>query len=163
MTAIIRKAILEDYDALCELIDQVDALHRDRLPNIYRKPDGPVREENEIAALIADERVGLFVAEVEGELAGYIHAYLRDTPPVPVLVPRRFGMIDSMAVGANQRRKGIGQALIAQVQGWAREKGAASLELNVYEFNQDALLFYEALGFSVLRRGMSKPLEDEAA
>ncbi len=163
MNAIIRKAILDDYDALCELIDQVDALHRDRLPGIYRRPDGPVREKNEIAAFIADERVGLFVAEVEGELAGYIHAYLRDTPPVPVLVPRRFAMIDSMAVGKNQRRKGIGQALIAQVQRWAREQGATSVELNVYEFNRGALRFYEALGFKVLRRGVSKPLEDEAA
>lgn len=159
----IRKATLEDYAALCELIDQVDALHRDRLPGIYRKPDGPVRERDEIAAIIADERAGLFVAEAEGKLAGYIHAILRDTPDAAVLVPRRFAMIDSMAVGASQRRKGIGQALIAQVQCWAREQGAASLDLNVYEFNRDALLFYESLGFTTLRRWMSMPLEDEAA
>jgi GNAT superfamily N-acetyltransferase len=114
-------------------------------------------------SIIAYERAGLFVAEGEGKLAGYIHAFLRDTPAAVVLVPRRFAMIDSMAVGANQRRKGIGQALIAQVRRWTREQAATSVDLNVYEFNRDALLFYESLGFTTLRRWRNMLLEDEVA
>jgi GNAT superfamily N-acetyltransferase len=163
MKAIIRKAKPQDYEALCELIDQVDALHRDHLPGIYRKPEGPVRDKEEVATLLTDDNVGLFVAEMEGELAGYIHAFVRDTPPIPVFVPRRFIMIDSMAVKKNERRKGIGQALIAKVHQWAIEKEATSVELNVYEFNQEAIMFYEALGYEVVRHLMSKTFGNKAA
>ena len=37
---------------------------------------------------------------------------------------------------------------------YAREKGIRRLELNMWEFNQDALAFYEAAGFSTYRRYM---------
>jgi ribosomal protein S18 acetylase RimI-like enzyme len=36
-------------------------------------------------------------------------------------------------------------------------EGAASVDLNVYEFNRDALLFYESLGFTTLRRWRTRP------
>ncbi len=40
----IRQATAEDYDALCTIIDEVDTLHRDRMPHIFQKPPGPVRD-----------------------------------------------------------------------------------------------------------------------
>jgi len=42
---------------------------------------------------------------------------------------------------------------------WAAEKGAANIELTVYEFNQSAIAFYEGLGYTPLSRKLSKPLE----
>ena len=33
---IIRPARPEDYEAICEVLDEVDALHRDALPQIFR-------------------------------------------------------------------------------------------------------------------------------
>ena len=62
---IIRQATAEDYDALCAIIDEVDTLHRDRMPHIFQKPPGPVRDREYILGLLADENVGLFVAEIE--------------------------------------------------------------------------------------------------
>ena len=40
----IRAATKRDYDALNQIIDQVDALHREHLPHIFQKPDGPPRD-----------------------------------------------------------------------------------------------------------------------
>ena len=157
---IIRQAAAEDYDALCAIIDEVDTLHRDRMPHIFQKPPGPVRDREYILGLLADENVGLFVAEIEGQVAGFVHALVRDTPPWPVLVPRRRAFIDSLAVGQEFRRRGIGRALMDQAHAWAAAKGAVDVELNVFEFNQPALAFYRTLGYETFTRRMVRNLQD---
>jgi ribosomal protein S18 acetylase RimI-like enzyme len=51
-----------------------------------------------------------------------------------------------------------------KIQDWALTKGASSIELNVYEFNETAISFYEKLGYQTLSRKMSKDLKtDEEA
>jgi hypothetical protein len=82
MEVSIRKATAEDYPALCKLFDEVDALHRGNLPHIFQKPNGPVREHDYYLGLIADESVGLFVAQVGGELVGFVHSVIRDAPTI---------------------------------------------------------------------------------
>ena len=61
MEVVIREAAADDYAVLCELFDEVDALHRDNLPQIFQKPTGPVWEQETYRGLITDENVGLFV------------------------------------------------------------------------------------------------------
>ena len=158
MRPTIRKARAQDYDSLCELYDQVDALHREKCPDIFCKPQGPARDRNYILGLIEDENTGLFVADREGKLAGFIHAIMRDTPPLPIMVPRRYAVVDTMAVRQDSRRIGIGQALMDKACQWAAGKGAAAMELNVYRFNEGAIAFYQALGYQAVRQQMSKAL-----
>jgi ribosomal protein S18 acetylase RimI-like enzyme len=51
-----------------------------------------------------------------------------------------------------------------KMQEWAIARGATSLELNVYEFNETAISFYERLGYQTLSRKMSKELtKDQTA
>jgi ribosomal protein S18 acetylase RimI-like enzyme len=44
------------------------------------------------------------------------------------------------------------------VHEWAMAQGATTIELNVYEFNQTALGFYQRLGYEALSRKMSRAL-----
>src|SRR5687768_18250412 len=81
-----RKATADDYNSLCELFNEIDALHRDNLPHIFQKPNGAAREKDYYSGLIADENVALLVAEVGENLAGFVHAIVRDTPAIPVFV-----------------------------------------------------------------------------
>jgi ribosomal protein S18 acetylase RimI-like enzyme len=46
-----------------------------------------------------------------------------------------------------------------KVQEWALAKGATSIELNVYEFNETAISFYESLGYQTFSRRMNKDLK----
>jgi ribosomal protein S18 acetylase RimI-like enzyme len=156
----IREAIAEDYVALCGLFDEVDALHRSNLPHIFQKPNGPVREHDYYLGLIADENVGLFVAEVGDKVVGFVHAVIRDTPAMPVFVPRRYVIVDSIGVKSEYQRHGIGQMLVDTGHQWAIAKGATSIELNVYEFNQTATTFYERLGYDTVSRKMGKTLKN---
>jgi ribosomal protein S18 acetylase RimI-like enzyme len=163
MTISVRKATTNDYDALCNLFDEIDALHRDNLPHIFQKPIGPVREQEYYSGLIADENVGLFVAEMGEKLVGFVHAIVRDTPANPVFVPRHYAIVDSIVVKSEFQNHGTGRILMDKIQEWAVAKGATSIELNVYEFNETAISFYERLGYQTFSRRMSKELKQNEA
>ena len=67
MDVTIRPAVPDDYEQICEVLDEADTLHREALPHIFRKPDGPVRERSDIQEQVAGgENLGLFVAEAAG-------------------------------------------------------------------------------------------------
>ena len=44
--------------------------------------------------------------------------------------------------------------MIRFIRSWAEEQGFGRVELNMWEFNRDALAFYEAAGFRTYRRYM---------
>ena len=154
-----RKATVEDYNNLFELFDEIDTLHRDNLPHIFQQASGPVREQDYYSGLIDDKNVGLFVAEIGGKLVGFSHAIVKDTPAIPILVPRRYAIVDSIVVQAGFQNRGIGRKLMGKMQVWAIAKGATSIELNVYEFNEAAISFYKNLGYQTISRRMNKELK----
>lgn len=158
MTINVRKATPNDYNTLCDLFDEMDALHRNNLPHLFQKPSGSVREQEYYSGLIADENTGLFVAEADKKLVGFIHAIVRDTPAFPVFVPRRYAIVDGIVVKSEFQNRGTGRILMDKIQEWAIAKGAASIELNVYEFNKTAISFYERLGYQTFSRRMGKEL-----
>jgi ribosomal protein S18 acetylase RimI-like enzyme len=151
---IIREATARDYDGLCAIISEVDKLHRDNLPWMFQEPDGPARDRDFILGSIADEAVSIFVAETEGQLVGFVHILVREALDIPIFVPRRYAVVDNLAVKEEFRQKGIGRALMNEAHDWAVAKGADTVKLNVYEFNESALAFYRRLGYKSVSRKM---------
>jgi ribosomal protein S18 acetylase RimI-like enzyme len=158
MNYIIRKATASDYEALCTLFEEIDALHRDNLPHRFQKPPGPARSADYVAGLILDEDVGLFVAQVEDQLVGFTCFRIRETSPVPILVRRRYAFVDDLVVSEPHRRKGIGRELADKGHEWALSKGADSVELNVWTFNEGAIAFYRQLGYETASQRMVRQL-----
>ena len=48
--------------------------------------------------------------------------------------------------------------MIRFIRDYAKDEGFNRLELNMWEFNQDSLAFYESVGFNTYRRYMEMPL-----
>jgi len=67
---------------------------------------------------------------------------------------RDFLDIDEFCVDEAFRRQGIASAMIEFIRRFAKEKGFHRIELNMWEFNEGALAFYEAVGFRTYRRYM---------
>lgn len=155
----IRKATANDYDDLGELFNEVDGLHRVNLPHIFQKPDGAAREKDYYLRLVADENIGLFVVEADEELIGFVHVFIRDTPIFPVIIPQHYAVIDGIGVKSEFQNHGIGKMLMEKAQEWATTNGAVFIELNVYEFNKNAISFYERLGYHVSSRRMRKNID----
>jgi GNAT superfamily N-acetyltransferase len=96
----------------------------------------------------------VIVAEVEGELAGFVALHIqnlveRDDPGCSVA---------GIVVGERFRRQGIGELLMAAVEYEARKRGGRYLALNTSERRANAHAFYEALGYEHTGRRYRKEL-----
>ncbi len=146
----------DDYEALCRLLEGVDHLHRERLPHLFQATPGPARSREYIEGLLANPQALVLVAEAGGDPVGCLLAELRASPPIPIFVPRLTAVIDTLVVASGWRRQGVGRALMEAAHAWAREHGADDLELTVYEFNEGASAFYQALGYEVQLRRLTR-------
>jgi len=62
------------------------------------------------------------------------------------------GWMYHLAVAASRRRRGIGRALVAAVEGALRARGCPKVNLQVRSSNADVVRFYERLGYGVDER-----------
>jgi ribosomal protein S18 acetylase RimI-like enzyme len=62
-------------------------------------------------------------------------------------------------VDPQHRREGIGTALLAQAENWARLRGDRQITLQVFQTNQPALNLYQNLGYQTHSLWMKKPLD----
>jgi diamine N-acetyltransferase len=146
----IRPAVMGDYDQLCELFNEVDILHREARPDIFRKPDGPARSRERVSYLINGPTETILVAERSDRVLGLAVVLESPVSPHPLHVPRRVVEIVTVVVRQSARGQGIGSALIAASLEWAKQHGAEHVEISVYAFNEDALRLYTAAGFKTL-------------
>lgn len=58
-------------------------------------------------------------------------------------------LIEDLCVAQAYRRNRIGSRLFEYIHEYAKTKKIDSIELNVWNFNQNAIEFYENLGMSV--------------
>jgi RimJ/RimL family protein N-acetyltransferase len=91
----------------------------------------------------------VLVAEVDRELVGRL-SIARDPHPASPHVADL-----GLMVAAAHRRRGVGTALLAAADEWARDAGVTKLELHVFPHNGPAIALYEKLGWERegVRRG----------
>jgi len=82
---------------------------------------------------------GFLVAEVDGEVRGYV-----DLLADPW---HQIGWVTNLAVDRGYRRRGIGTALMHHARQWARKQGLQALLVEATTKNYPALCFYQKLGF----------------
>ena len=163
MTFAIRPAIPKDFPALEKMFAEVDRLHLEALPRLFRAPNGQARSSAYLHGVVEDPDQALHVAVnlvPPEELLGFALVQLKWSDDFPIIRPRRYAVLDVLFIDPNQRRRGLGKALVEAARQWAREKNAQDLELRVYEFNREALAFYKSLGFEVKSHEMISPLGD---
>jgi ribosomal-protein-alanine N-acetyltransferase len=126
----VRRAELADVDEIL----RVDVEARES-PHWFR--------ERYVEILLGDDatwwpRRALFVAVVEGRVAGF----------VAVAVVMEEAELESIVVGVEHRRQGVGMALSLAMRGWAKEQGAERVQLEVRVKNEAAQALYKRLGFA---------------
>ncbi len=155
----VRHAVQGDYEQLCPLLADLDALHRKARPELFREPEGPVRSRKYLSDLIAGPSSTILVAERGRELVGFVIVLLHDARGMCVLIPRRVAIIENLAVAAAHRRFGVASLLMRRAQLWVKDHDARHLEVVVHEFNRDALGFYERMGYRPSTRRLMATVE----
>jgi GNAT superfamily N-acetyltransferase len=144
----IRTASMRDYDELCGLFEELDALHRAARPDMFQAFDGPARSREQVARLLADRESTILVAAAADGLAGLAVLLTRTPSPFAGAVRRHVIELDSVVVRENCRGRRVGRRLLAAAVEWSRQRRATHVEVAVHEFNEDAVRFYSAFGFT---------------
>lgn len=80
---------------------------------------------------------------------------------VDQLQGERIAHIFLLYVHRDHRRRGIGSALVAHGENWAKGRGDQHISLQVFSHNQPALNLYQKLGYCTQSLSMCKSLFDE--
>lgn len=88
------------------------------------------------------------MAEQDGALVGLVTASLLDQPGNGMYhYEGPLVWIGDIVVTKSARRRGVGGMLLAEVESWARSRGAAHIQLNTHYGNDGALALYERNGY----------------
>ena len=151
----IREAIANDYLDINNLVIEVHNLHVKNRADVFIAVENPLPKA-QFEDLLNREDTKLFVVENtdNNDLVAYSIVQMMATPILPIVSQSRFVHIDNFCIKANYKRNGIGKLLFQFIVDYAKSEKVSSLQLTVWEFNQDAIEFYEALGMNTRTRKM---------
>ncbi|MCR5011255.1 MAG: GNAT family N-acetyltransferase [Lachnospiraceae bacterium] len=150
----VRFAQNKDIPAILNLLVQVDMVHHNGRPDIFKGPATKYNEE-ELKVIIADLTSPLFVCEDENEnILGHAFCVHKQEKNNSVLTDIRTLYIDDICVDEKARGKHVGSLLFESVSEYAKKEGFYNITLNVWSCNPDALKFYESMGFVPQKIGM---------
>ena len=153
----IRKATEEDIPRLMELLHQVNRVHYELRPDLF-KPQTTKYDEAELRQLLADESTPVFVYELMSVL-GYAFVRVEQTKDDRLLQDRRTLYIDDLCVDIAARGQHVGSQLFDFVRRWAEQQGCQSITLNVWAGNDAAFRFYQKAGMSIRKTCMEMRLD----
>ncbi len=154
----VRRAEDRDIPKITDLLVQVDMVHHNGRPDIFR---GPVTKynESELKEIFRDDARPVFVCTGEdGGVLGHAFCQLKEIKGHKLLEDCRTLYVDDICVDEAARGKGVGRALYEHVRVYAAEKKCDSITLNVWSCNPTAIRFYESMGMKPQRIGMEELL-----
>ena len=147
----------EELPRINVLRKQVNELHVAGRPDIF-KPGFGAELRDYLYTIWNDPKQEIVVDERDGAVCGFAVLNHIVKPENPFMLARDFLDIDEFCVDEACRRQGVAREMVDFIKSYAKEKGFAKIELNMWEFNQGALAFYEAAGFQTFRRYMEMKL-----
>ncbi|MDH7489563.1 MAG: GNAT family N-acetyltransferase [Anaerolineae bacterium] len=110
----------------------------------YPTDEGAVLERLHAIGQRPDHAV--FVAEAKGNVVGWVHVYA-----VPMLESPAHAEIGGLVVDEAHRGRGIGRALMARAEAWARDMGLGVVRLRSNVIRAEAHAFYEHIGYAQVK------------
>ena len=151
----IRKAIKKDIPKIGDLLEQVDLVHHNGRPDIFKI--GRKYNAEELGEILKDDNRPILVATDEkDEVIGYCFCVIVQHLNDSVLTDIKTLYIDDLCVDESLRGKGIGKELYRSAEKLAKQLGCYNLTLNVWECNPSAKKFYVSLGLLPQKTYMEK-------
>ena len=154
----VRKAELRDVKAMMQLLLQVDNVHNQIRPDLF-KGDTTKYTEQQLADILNEPSSPIFVYEdADGRVLGHAFCQVSQFSGHHLLQDVKTLYIDDICVDEKFRGHHVGQDLYLYVRDYARSIGCYNITLNVWEGNDAALAFYRRMGMKVQKTGMESLL-----
>jgi ribosomal protein S18 acetylase RimI-like enzyme len=148
MKPAVRLAGEADAALLSSLNADVQALHAEALPWLFKQPGPEAFTPADALALLANPDNLIFVAEVGSKPAGYAYAEVVRRAETPLRYAFEEVHLHHISVQPAWRRQGLGEELVDAVRQAARQRGIVLLTLSVWSFNDAARSFFREQGFA---------------
>lgn len=143
----IRPATPLDSLLLSRLCMDVQNLHAQNHPAIFKVPERDDFAVSFFDEMLVDPAIYAFIAEEEEEPVGYILCRLVERPENLFTRALRYLLVDQISVRPAARGQGVGSALLQRAESLARELKLSKVQLDSWDFNSGAHAFFENLGF----------------
>lgn len=153
-----RDANCDDVEALTGLAAQVQTLHAEGRPDLFRPADGDALREF-LAARLADHFIVLIAEDLDGHALGYLLAEVTSRPESPFQLAHTAMYVHHIAVDSTTRRQRVGELLMDEIAERARHASASTIRLDSWSFNTDAHHFFEEQGFAASRIIFERPVD----
>ncbi len=153
----IRRAQERDIPVIDKLLYEVLKVHSDVRPDLFKAGTKKYTDE-EIKSILADDKTPVFVAEKDGEVAGYAFCVHQQYIDNNNMTDVKTLYIDDLCVDEAARGAHVGKALYEYVVAYAKSQGYYNVTLNVWADNVNAVKFYEKIGLKIQKIGMEKIL-----
>lgn len=147
----IRRADIDDGEAVMKLAKEIHDYHRGQRPEIFADVSPYSKQFYEL--MLNDENTNIFVAANEDNaIIAYMIITTINYTNITMLNKRHIIMIDDFCVSKAYKRRGVGTKMFNTAKSFAKEKQVDAIELCVWEFNDEAKEFYKAMGMNVKSR-----------
>ncbi|WP_391089980.1 GNAT family N-acetyltransferase [Vibrio sp. NH-UV-68] len=141
----IRAANHDDLESLNQLMFQLHDEHHQRCPEHFKSAQ-EIEQEKSIARYLDDPECLVLVATLDEQIVGFVSGHFCElissvSKPVPM------GSIDELYVIAAQRKSGIASQLCLEIEQRFDDYGVQQVFVEVWQFNQQAVEFYQQQGF----------------
>ncbi|MBR2281437.1 MAG: GNAT family N-acetyltransferase [Spirochaetales bacterium] len=157
MPLTVRRAIQCDVPSIIELLKQVNKVHYDGRPDLFRLATKYTEEE--LSGIIENDRSPVFVCvDGDGVVLGHGFCVFQRPENTNLLQDILTLYIDDICVDQASRGRHVGSAIYEHIIEFARQSGCYNVTLNVWSCNPGAMRFYEKLGLIPYKVGMEKIL-----
>ena len=145
-----RTATTGDIGVLVALNAFVQALHAEAHPDIFIERPDPAPVSGWFAAAIADPKQRVWLAELDGNTAGYLVLRVIRRPTSPFKFADAHGLIDQIAIDPKARRRRAWSCSYRTARCFLRDQGITRMRAEHWAFNQDAAAFFAGEGLEPL-------------
>lgn len=147
----VRYAKKLELERVNEIRYQVNRVHSNGRPDIFR--DDFCDEMKNIVYKVFDGENSDVIVAVNGDtICGFATVEYIVKEKSPYGLQRKFYRIAEFGVDENFRRMGVATKLISFCKQEAKNRDFDRLELDVWEFNEGAIKFYDSVGFKTYKR-----------
>jgi GNAT superfamily N-acetyltransferase len=146
----VRRATTADINAVVSLRVALLREHPDHPVYGQLHPQVDARARELFASQLRSEGESIFLAELDGQVAGIIRCV--EMIGSPLLEPSRYAYVSSAYVRPEHRRNGVLRALVASVERWCEQRGLGQLRLHNVAGSESAEGAWNALGFEVVEQ-----------
>ncbi len=144
----IRLAKEKDLDKILELLMDVNMLHNNLRPDLFKRQVTKYNREK-LMQLLEDDQKPIFVYTDDDvdDVYGYIMAEVQPVSNSDLYVDHKTLYIDDICVDPNKRNQKFGKHLLETAASYGKKMGCYNIVLNVWDGNIGAAEFYREMGF----------------